>query len=53
METNYKFNNIKFKFPKDPLNTEFMKIWHETIERDDFKKLKKKDKEKEKQDGKR
>lgn len=35
-----KWENIKFTFPKDPLNTDFMKLWHETIVREDFKKLK-------------
>lgn len=38
---NEKFKDVKFNFPKDPLNTEFIKIWQETIEREDFKNLKK------------
>ncbi len=38
---NEKFKDVKFNFPKDPMNTEFIKIWQETIEREDFKNLKK------------
>lgn len=53
MKTNYKFANVRFNFPKDPMNIDFMKIWEVTIERDDFEKLKKKIKEKEKRNGKR
>lgn len=36
----HKWANIKFTFPEDPLNTDFMRVWMETIEREDFKKLK-------------
>ena len=42
-----KFKKIKFNFPENPEETDFIKAWEETIQREDFQKLVKEVEEKE------